>query len=108
MEAHAFADNIETFKAMGASVLGVSGDGIETQREFSSKECRDTFPVGADPDLSVIKAYDASFAGFFAKRISYVIAPDGRIIEAYSDSQAEAHIKNALEAVRQWRAAHPR
>ena len=108
VEAHEFADNIGNFKAMGATVLGVSADGIDTQREFSSKECRDTFPVGADPDLSVIKAYDASFAGFFANRISYVIAPDGRIIEAYSDSEAEAHIKNALEAVRQWRAAHAR
>ena len=58
------------FQAAGASVLGISGDGIDTQKEFSAKECRDTFPVGADPDFSVIKAYDASFAGFFAKRIS--------------------------------------
>ena len=106
VEAHEFADNIKNFEAMGASVLGVSADGIDTQREFSSKECRDTFPVGADPNLSVIKAYDASFAGFFAKRISYVIAPDGKIIEAYSDSEAEPHIKNALDAVQQWDAAH--
>ena len=106
VEAHEFADNIKNFKAAGASVLGVSADGIDTQREFSSKECRDTFPVGADPDLSVIKAYDASFAGFFAKRISYVISPDGKIIEAYSDSQAEPHIERALDAVRQWQAKH--
>ena len=109
LEAHEFADNIKNFEAAGASVLGVSADGIDTQREFSSKECRDTFPVGADPQLSVIKAYDASFdlplaGSLFARRISYVIAPDGRIIEAYADSAADNHIKNALAAVRQWRA----
>ena len=28
---------------------------------ISSKECRDKFPVGADPSFSVIKAYDAAF-----------------------------------------------
>ena len=113
LEAHQFADNIETFAAAGASVLGVSGDGIDTQREFSSKECRDTFPVGADPKLKVIKAYDAAFSmpvvgATFANRVSYVIAPDGKIIEAHSDMSAEPHIEKALEAVRAWRAAHPR
>ena len=48
LEAHEFADAIPTFQAAGASVIGLSGDSIATQREFSSKECRDTFPVGAD------------------------------------------------------------
>ena len=109
-EAHEFADAIGDFGAAGASVLGVSADGIETQREFSAKECRDTFPVGADPKLQVIKAYDAAFdmpmaGALFADRVSYVIAPGGKIIESYSHSEAEGHIKAALEAVRQWRAA---
>lgn len=106
LEAHEFADNIPNFEAAGASVLGISGDSIDTQKEFSSKECRDTFPVGADPSFSVIKAYDASFAGMFAKRISYVIAPDGKVIEAHEDMGADSHIQMALDAVRQWKAAH--
>ena len=111
LEAHEFADNIKTFEAAGASVLGVSADGIDTQREFSSKECRDTFPVGADPKLKVIKAYDAAFGmpvagALFANRISYVIAPNGKIIEAHSDAGAESHIRDALAAVRAWRDAH--
>jgi peroxiredoxin len=49
IEAHEFAEAMEQFAAMGASVIGVSADRLETQREFSSKECRDKFPVGADP-----------------------------------------------------------
>jgi peroxiredoxin len=110
-EAHDFAENIPTFDKEGASVIGLSSDDINVQRDFSSKECRDTFPVGADPDFSVIKAYDAAFTvpvagAVFANRISYVIAPDGKIIEAYSDSGAENHITNALAAVRKWRDAH--
>ncbi|HEY8032069.1 MAG TPA: peroxiredoxin [Methylocella sp.] len=111
VEAHEFAENIENFTAAGASVIGISGDKIEVQRDFSSKECRDKFPVGADPGFSVIKAYDAGFnvplAGpLFASRISYVISPDGKIIYTYSDSSAEKHIDNTLAAVRKWREEH--
>jgi peroxiredoxin len=62
MEAHEFAEAMEDFAAANASVIGVSADTIETQREFSKKECRDKFPVGADPDFHVIKAYDAAFS----------------------------------------------
>lgn len=113
VEAHDFADAIPDFKAAGATVIGLSGDGIDVQREFSSKECRDTFPVGADPGFKIIKAYDAAFtipgtSMGFANRISYVIAPDGKILSAYSDSEAADHIKNALTAVRAWRAAQAR
>jgi peroxiredoxin len=106
-EAHEFAEAMEQFAAMNASVIGVSGDKIETQREFSTKECRDKFPVGADPRFEVIKAYDAAFnvpvAGpMFASRISYVISPEGKILSAVSDSGATKHIENALAAVRKW------
>jgi peroxiredoxin len=109
VEAHEFAENIEKFAAAGASVLGLSSDGIAVQREFSSKECRDKFPVGADPSLKVIKAYDAGFpmAGVpFADRISYVISPEGKILYAYADPDAEKHIENALAVVQKWRADH--
>ncbi len=108
VEAHEFAESIEEFAALGASVIGVSSDPIDVQREFSQKDCRDKFPVGADPDFSVIKAYDAAFSiplkgPIFAERISYVIAPDGKIVHAFVDSGAHKHIVNALDAVRKWR-----
>src|SRR5580704_19193607 len=90
VEAHDFAENIDNFAAAGASVIGLSADNIDLQRDFSSKECRDKFPVGADPGFSVIKAYDAAFTipgvgPAFAHRISYVIAPDGKILSATID-----------------------
>ncbi len=108
-EAHDFADNIDNFKAAGASVIGLSADPIEVQRDFSAKECRDTFPVGADPSLSVIKAYDAAYSlpgAAFASRISYVISPDGKIIFAYADRSAEKHIENTLAVVQKWHENH--
>ncbi|MGH2877980.1 MAG: peroxiredoxin [Solirubrobacteraceae bacterium] len=111
VEAHEFAENIENFAAAGASVIGISGDKIEVQRDFSAKECRDKFPVGADPNFSVIEAYDAAFSiplvgAAFANRISYVISPEGKILYAYSDSNAEKHIENTLTVVKKWHEEH--
>ncbi|NVO12981.1 MAG: peroxiredoxin [Rhodoplanes sp.] len=112
-EAHLFAEAIDEFAANGASVIGISADTIETQRKFSSLECRDKFPVGADPDLKVIKDYDAAFGlGVvnlpLADRVSYVIAPDGTILSSVKDSGAAAHIQKSLEAVKAWRAGATR
>jgi peroxiredoxin len=112
IEAHDFAENAENFAAAGASLIGLSSDTIETQIDFSSKECRDKFPVAADPDAAVIRSYDAlrtkpsASGAVVADRISYVIAPDGKIIYAYQDSAPEKHIENTLAAVRQWREQH--
>ena len=108
-EAHDFAENIDNFKAAGAAVIGLSSDPIDVQREFSAKECRDKFPVGADPKLSVITAYDAAMTvggTARANRISYVISPDGKILYAYSDPRAEKHIENTLAVVRRWHEEH--
>jgi len=112
IEAHEFADHQDDFAAAGASVLGVSSDPIEVQKEFSSKECRDKFPVGADPSLSTIKAYDArrdkssAGGGEVADRISYVIA-DGRIVFALVDPNAVLHVQTTLDFVRKWKTEHP-
>ncbi len=113
VEAHDFAENIGNFDAAGASVIGISGDNIAVQQEFSAKECRDKFPVGADPNFSVIKAYDAAFniplyGAAFANRISYVISPEGKVLYSYADLSAGKHIENALAVVRKWREQHKR
>ncbi len=110
-EAHDFAEAMPAFAAAGASVIGLSADTIDTQIAFSSKECRDTFPVGADPRLDVARAYDAAFSipgtGIgYANRISYVIAPDGTILSSTVDGDAAPHIADALAAVKRWRAKH--
>jgi len=113
IEAHEFAENYDNFTAAGAALIGLSSDTIEVQKDFSTKECRDKFPVGADPGLSVIKAYDAkrekpSASGeTLADRISYVIA-DGKIVFALTDSNPVKHVENALAFVREWQAAHPK
>jgi thioredoxin-dependent peroxiredoxin len=112
IEAHDFAENAENFAAAGASLIGLSADTIETQIDFSSKECRDKFPIAADPDAAVIRSYDAlrtkpsATGAIVADRISYVIGPDGKILYSFQDSAPEKHIENTLAVVRHWREQH--
>ncbi len=113
IEAHEFAEAAQSFADAGATLIGMSKDTIETQRKFSTEECRDKFPVAADPALTVIRSYDAVRATpipsgeTVADRISYVIAPDGKVLYSYADSAPDKHIENTLAVVKQWRDQHP-
>ncbi len=108
-EAHLFAEAMADFTQAGASVVGISSDTIDTQRKFSSMECRDRFAVAADPDLKVIKAYGVGFGLVgailpFADRVSFVIAPDGRILSRVKSGDAAPHVEKSLAAVKAWKA----
>ncbi|MDB6087869.1 MAG: peroxiredoxin, partial [Gammaproteobacteria bacterium] len=59
VEAHEFAEATDKFKALGATVIGVSHDPIEKLNKFSVTECRNKFAVASDADGSVMKAYDS-------------------------------------------------
>src|ERR1700744_6372344 len=59
VEAHEFAEATEKFKSLGATVIGVSHDSIDTLNKFSVSECRSKFAVASDVDKKISKAYDA-------------------------------------------------
>ena len=105
-EAHEFAEAAAQFKAAGATLIGMSADDIGTLHKFSTQECSSKFPVASDPNLTVIKAFDSvmvstsSKALNLADRVSYVIAPDGKIAYAFADRNPDKHVKNTLTAVK--------
>lgn len=100
-EAHAFAEHIDEFKAAGATVIGVSNDQIDTISKFSTQECAGKFSVGADPEGTVIRAYDAKLPLIGkADRVSYVIGRDGKVSYVYASMSPDGHIENTLKAVR--------
>jgi peroxiredoxin len=106
-EAHLFAEVMSEFETLGSSVIGISTDTLETQREFSRLACRDKFPVAADPKGNVVKAYDVLVrygGGIIASRTSYVITPDGKIASVLKAGDAGSHIQSALASVKAWKA----
>ena len=104
IEAHDFADAIGKYKALGATVIGVSHDDIEKLNRFSVSECRKKFAVASDANQSIMRSYDAILAAKpqYANRVSYVIVPDGKIIYTYTDLNPDRHVANTLEALRKW------
>ena len=108
IEAHNFAEAVDDFKALGATVIGVSKDSIDILKRFSVSECRGKFAVAADANQKITKAYDAVLAvkPEYANRISYVISPDGKIVYSHTDMNPEKHVSNTLAALKKWRAEH--
>jgi thioredoxin-dependent peroxiredoxin len=108
IEAHNFAEATDEFKSLGATVIGVSHDDIETLNKFSVSECRNKFAVAADADKKIMKAYDAQLfiKPDWAKRTSYVISPSGEIIYSYNALNPDKHVANTMAAVKQWVADH--
>ena len=105
VEAHEFAEATERFKALGATVIGVSHDDIETLKKFSVSECRSKFAVAADPDLKIAKSYGATawYLPGHSDRTSFVITPDGKVLYSYSALSPDAHVKNTLQALEAWK-----
>ena len=108
IEAHEFAEATDKFKAMGATVIGISHDDIDKLNKFSVSECRNKFAVASDGDQKITKAYDAVLAAKpeYANRTSYVIAPDGKIIYEFTAMSPEKHVENTMAAVQKWKSEH--
>jgi thioredoxin-dependent peroxiredoxin len=108
IEAHEFA---AAYWSAGATIIGLSHDGIEKLKKFSVSECRNKFAVGADQDQKIMQAYDAVLKEepAYADRTSYVIAPNGEILYAYTNmDHPREHVTKTLAAVKEWAATHRR
>ncbi|WP_174274448.1 peroxiredoxin [Sphingomonas bacterium] len=109
IEAHGFADATDDFRKLGATVIGMSADPIDTLNKFSVQECRSKFAVGSATPTT-ISAFDVVLPvkPSISNRTSYVIAPDGKVIFAYSAMDPTGHITGTMDAVKAWRASHPK
>ena len=107
IEAHDFAEAIDRYHAFGATVIGVSHDPIDKLVRFSVSECRSKFAVAADADKKIMRAYDAVLDRDpeRANRVSYVIAPDGKILYSYTDLNPDKHVENTLAVLKGRQAA---
>ena len=106
LEANAFAEATPRFAALGATVVGMSHDNIDTLKKFSVEACRDKFAVASDPQAKTIRAYDAgSLLPGMASRISYVVGQDGKVVFAHQGSDPMRHVEETLKAVERLSAA---
>ncbi|MCH4089895.1 peroxiredoxin [Acetobacter sp.] len=109
IEAHDFAEAMDQFQALKATVIGVSMDQFDTLKKFSVSECRNRFAVAADESGAVSALYDARQShDTHAARMSYVIAPDGKILMSYENRSPDQHVAQTLSTLQQWKAESSR
>lgn len=101
-QACTFRDATEGLAALGANVVGVSGDGAASHQRFGT-EHRVPFSLIADPVRRIIKPYGASLPVInHTLRVTYVIDTDRRILGAFHHELSAAKhledVKRVLEA----------
>jgi peroxiredoxin Q/BCP len=97
-EACNFRDNIYAFKAIGATVVGISIDDVDSHREFSEKY-KLPFIILADETGATADAYGVLRDWKLTKiasRQSFLVNPDGVIAKHYADVDPDTHTQEVL------------
>ena len=104
-EACEFRDAYDRFRERGVEVIGVSPDRADSHRKFKDKY-ELPFPLLADPDHEVAQAfgvwvekknYGKTYMGI--DRSTFVIGPDGSVVQAMRGIKAAGHAAQVLERV---------
>ena len=92
-EACRFRDDIGVLGDLGAAVIGVSVDDTQSHADFARKY-QLPFPLLSDPDGKTAMAYDSLLnlgIARFARRRTFIIAPDGRIAARFDKVDPARH-----------------
>lgn len=108
-EACHFRDLAAEFAAVGATPVGISGDGVTAQSTFATAHSLG-YPLLSDEGKKVAKEMGAKRwwlpGGLATKRMTFVIGQDRRIIEVVaSETKFDMHADEALAALKKHKAA---
>jgi|GEM_PF-166778 len=100
----AFQKEYPKFKALNATILGISSDSIKSQEQFINEHIPDKklpFDLLSDPKDKVRKQFDAQSWFGIPSRVTYVINPVTKQVNTRYSSQAkiQTHIEKALEGL---------
>ena len=102
MEAHNFERDAAKYAAANAVVLGVSFDTVESHKTFCSKDGLN-FKLLADPEGKVIAEYGVPTMARgemkFAQRDTFLIGPDGKVLQMWQVKDIGAHSDEVLAAI---------
>ncbi len=108
LEAHLFSEAIDKFKAEKTTVIGITAGNVKELAAFSkeTEHCGGKFAVAADPGAKIARQYDSVLVvkPDWSDRTSYVIAPNGQVLHAYSKMDPSDHVNQTLAAVKAYNA----
>lgn len=101
MEACHFRDLTAELRAAGGHPVGVSGDAIERQAEFSARHSLG-YPLLCDADGHVRERFGVKGALGLPRRMTFVIDTDRRVLAVIrSEIRMSVHADKALTALQQ-------
>ena len=101
-----FNDHFKSFVKRNISIIGISKDSINAQKNFCNKN-EFKFDILSDTELNVLKKYKAwglkkmygrEYEGIL--RISYLVDEDGIIEQAYGKVKTATHASDVLESIK--------
>ncbi len=100
-EAEAFRNNYNEFKELGAEVMGISSQSVESHKAFATHHSL-PFLLLSDADNAVRKLYGVSSTlGAVLGRVTFVIDKEGIVKCVYSSQlQPARHAEEALKALK--------
>ncbi|AFZ57799.1 peroxiredoxin [Anabaena cylindrica FACHB-243] len=93
-QACSFRDAQPEYQGKNVVVLGVSADDEAAHQAFTAKYNLN-FPLLVDTDKALISAFDVDGGGY-AKRVTFVIDPNGKIIHVDSAVNTSTHASDVL------------
>jgi peroxiredoxin Q/BCP len=96
-EACAFRDAFSRYEARKITVFGVSRDSLESHNEFRTHHSL-PFPLVADEDGSVDRAYGVPNVLGMSKRVTFLVGPDGKVVHVWPDVDPALHADEVLAA----------
>ena len=78
-----YTSGLSEFEAVGAAVVAISPQTVESHREFSAAHGGFGFPMLADPDKEVGRSYEILGLLDLYRRSTFVVDPSGIIVYAH-------------------------
>lgn len=97
IESREFARLHDKFSEAGVTVVGVSVDPPEAQKRFQ-QSCDLPFDLLADQDRTVSRRFGVLGRLGLARRTTFVIGADGRVVKVLRTWRPTVHAQTALEA----------
>jgi len=103
-EACSFRDINDEIRKLGAEVIGISKDSVDSHNKFISKH-QLNFLLLSDPDSKTIKEFGAygnrGVFGFGTLRKTYIIDKTGKIVKILEKIKPEEHAQKVLEYLKE-------
>ena len=100
-EACSFRDAYEQFQQLGAKVIGISGDGVESHKKFAQHHNL-PFTLLSDSENKVRKLFGVPKTLMIPGRVTYVVNKQGVVIHVFNSLRdGEKHVTESLAALKQ-------